>query len=129
MFPRANILVVESAGVQDESVTACLKMSLAHQCSVARTAEDDVLYLANRYDFDCVVFGRGVDGERAGRLSAVIKAIKPRMLVVAMSEPCAGESGPRPAHGLGTGSAVSEQCRILAGMLRNASRPSLWEHA
>jgi hypothetical protein len=121
MFPRANILLVEPAGGQDESVAACLKRSLAQRCSLARTAEDDVLYLANRYDFDCVVFGRGLGGERTAKLSAVIRAIKPRMLVVALSGARAGE----PGHGPGPEAdpAVSEQCRRLAQMLRAAAGP------
>jgi len=123
MFPRANILLVEPERGQDASVAACLKTLSGHPCSVARTAEDDVLYLVNRYDFDCVVFGRGVDGDRAGRLSAVIKAIKPRMLVVAVSE-SRGEPGRGPALGLDANLAVPEQSHILADMLRSAARPA-----
>lgn len=132
MFPRANILVVESGPGQGESVTACLRRSLARQCSLARTDEDDVLYLANRYDFDCIVFGCGTDGERADRLSAVIKAIKPRMLIVALSVSDAGASGAavrraRTARNMDADLVVPEQCGVLADMLRSVARANfLW---
>jgi hypothetical protein len=125
MFPRTNILVVEPAQGQNGNVTSCLKMALV-PCSLAVCGLDDALFLANRYDFDLIAFDPGIVGDTAALLAAVVKAIKPHTLVVALVSAVSppGNDGPsaKERPGLDARLAMPGQCHLLAGMVRAATR-------